>query len=83
MERDTVSVVAQRDRAQWEVAGCTTEVSLGTVIVWLIIIMSEKHSGRLQELSKLVKDEINIIENGGKLSSFKREVKPREKELKS
>lgn len=45
--------------------------------------MSEKHGARLQELTKLVKDEINIIENGGKLSSFKREVKPREKELKS
>jgi hypothetical protein len=30
----------------------------------------------------LIKDEINIIENGGKLSSFKRDPKPREKELK-
>ena len=34
---------------------------------------------KLQELNKLIKEEINIIENGGKLSSFKREVKPREK----
>jgi len=30
-----------------------------------------------------VKEEINIIENGGKLSSFKREIKAREKELRS
>jgi hypothetical protein len=37
---------------------------------------------KLQELGKFIKDEINIIENGGKLSSFKREIKPREKELK-
>lgn len=83
MERDPVSVVAQRDRAQPEGAGWVAALSLGTVILWLIIIMSEKHGARLQELTKLVKDEINIIENGGKLSSFKREVKPREKELKS
>lgn len=34
---------------------------------------------KLQEFSKIVKDEINVIENGGKLSSFKREVKNREK----
>lgn len=27
---------------------------------------------KLQELNKLIKEEINIIENGGKLSSFKR-----------
>lgn len=45
--------------------------------------MSEKFSSRLQELTKLVKDEISVIENGGKLSSFKREVKPREKELRT
>ena len=32
---------------------------------------------KLQELGKLVKDEIHLIENGGKLSGFKREVKPR------
>ena len=29
-------------------------------------------SAKLVELGKLIKDEINIIENGGKLSSFKR-----------
>lgn len=34
--------------------------------------MSEKYNSKLQELTKLIKDEINIIENGGKLSSFKR-----------
>ncbi len=44
--------------------------------------MSDKYSSKLLQFSKLVKDEINIIENGGKLSSFKREVKPREKELR-
>jgi len=27
---------------------------------------------KLQELNKLIKEEIHIIENGGKLSSFKR-----------
>ena len=27
---------------------------------------------KLQELNKLIRDEINLIENGGKLSSFKR-----------
>ena len=27
---------------------------------------------KLQELNKLIKEEINIIENGGKLSSFKK-----------
>lgn len=41
--------------------------------------MTEQYAQKLQELSKLVKDEINIIENGGKLSSFKRETKPRER----
>ncbi len=44
--------------------------------------MTEKYSAKLQEFSKLVREEINIIENGGKLSSFKREIKPRERELK-
>lgn len=33
---------------------------------------------KLQEFAKLVREEINLIENGGKLSSFKREIKPRE-----
>ncbi len=37
---------------------------------------------KLQELNKYIKEEIQMIENGGKLSAFKREEKPREKELK-
>ena len=41
--------------------------------------MTEQYNQKLQELSKLVKDEINVIENGGKLSAFKRDPKPREK----
>lgn len=45
--------------------------------------MTDPYSNKLQELTKLVKDEINIIENGGKLSSFKHDPKPREKELKN
>jgi|JI6StandDraft_1071083.scaffolds.fasta_scaffold244848_2 predicted house-cleaning noncanonical NTP pyrophosphatase (MazG superfamily) len=45
--------------------------------------MTDPYSHKLQELSKLVRDEINIIENGGKLSSFKHDPKPREKELKN
>lgn len=45
--------------------------------------MPEKYTAKLQELSKLVKEEINVIESGGKLSSFRREVKTREKELRN
>lgn len=45
--------------------------------------MTDQYSQKLQELSKMVKDEINIIENGGKLASFKRDIKPREKELRN
>jgi hypothetical protein len=41
--------------------------------------MTEQFGYKLQELGKLIKDEINIIESGGKLSSFKRDPKPREK----
>jgi len=45
--------------------------------------MTNQYAPKLVELGKLIKDEINVIENGGKLSSFKREVKPREAELKN
>lgn len=34
--------------------------------------MTNQYGPKLVELNKLIKDEINIIENGGKLSSFKR-----------
>ena len=45
--------------------------------------MSTHYANELQELSKYIKDEIEIVENGGKLSSFKREVKPPERELRN
>jgi hypothetical protein len=34
---------------------------------------------KLQELNKLVKDEITMISQGGKLSSYHRDEKPKEK----
>lgn len=32
---------------------------------------------KLQELNKLIKEEISMIEKGGKLSTFKRDEKPK------
>lgn len=41
--------------------------------------MTSKYEAKLTELNKLIKEEISILEGGGKLSTYRREEKAREK----
>ena len=45
--------------------------------------MSTHFVNELTELSRYIKEEVEIVENGGKLSSFKREIKAPERELRN
>lgn len=44
--------------------------------------MNEKYRSALQEYNKFIKDDIMMIENGARLSSMSKDMKPKERELR-